>query len=81
MRGDFQRKMGAFNQQRTESQNQIDALVAEIQKILDEKQQEKFADIKLPELKAPEMGRGGRSGGFGGGSRRRGGGGGGFGGL
>ncbi|MCZ6676723.1 MAG: hypothetical protein O7E52_05690 [Candidatus Poribacteria bacterium] len=79
MQGDFQRKMQVFNQQRTESQNQIDALVAEIQEILEEEQQEKFAEIKLPELETPDLPRGGgRGGGFGG--RRRGGGGGGRGG-
>ena len=67
MRSSFQNKMQAFYKQHTAFQKQIDALVAELQEILDEEQQEKFADIKLPELKLPEMGRGG---GFGGGRRR-----------
>ena len=77
MRGGFQNKIQAFYKQHAAFQKQIDILVAEIQEILDEKQEEKFADIKLPELKLPGMGRGG---GFGGG-RRRGGARGGFGGL
>ena len=76
MRGGPQNQMRAFYQQRTAFQKQIDTLVAEIHEVLNEEQQEKFTDIKLPELKLPEMG---RRGGFGGG-RRRGGGQGGFGG-
>ena len=68
--------MQAFYQQRAAFQKQIDTLIAEIHEVLNEEQQEKFADIKLPELKLPEMG---RAGGFGGG-RRRGGNQGGFGG-
>jgi hypothetical protein len=71
MRGGLQAKMQSFYQQRKDYQNQIDALVVELQEILDEEQREKFADIKLPELKLPEIGRGGGIGG----SRRRGGGG------
>ena len=70
MRGGVQAKMQSFYQQRKDYQNQIDALVVELQEILDEEQREKFADIKLPELKLPEIGRGGGIGG----SRRRGGG-------
>ena len=70
MRGGLQAKMQSFYQQRKDYQNQIDALVVELQEILDEEQREKFADIKLPELKLPEIGRGGGIGG----SRRRGGG-------
>ncbi len=77
MRGGSQNQMQAFYQQRTAFQKQIDTLVAEIQGNLDEAQQEKFAEIKLPELKLPEMGRRGGSGG----GRRRGGGQGGFGSL
>ena len=71
MRGGFQNKMQALNQQRTASRQQIDTLVVEIQKVLDEEQLQAFADIALPELKAPDIG-----GGFGGrgGGRRRGGG-------
>ena len=76
MRGGSQNQMQAFYQQRAAFQKQIDTLVAEIHEVLNEEQQEKFANIKLPELKLPEMG---RRGGFGGG-RRRGGGQGGFGG-
>ncbi len=70
MRGGLQAKMQSFYQQRKDYQNQIDALVAEMQVILDEEQREKFADIKLPELKLPKIGRGGGLGG----NRRRGGG-------
>ena len=77
LRGGFQSQMQAFYKQREIFLKQIDTLVAEIHEILNEEQREKFADIKLPELKLPEMG---RQGGFGGG-RRRGGGGGRFGGL
>ena len=76
-RSGVQNKMQAFYKQRAAFQKQIDTLVTEIHEILSEEQKEKFADIKLPELKLPEVGRGG---GFGGG-RRRGGGQGGFGGL
>lgn len=76
MRGGSQGQMQAFYQQRAAFQKQIDTLVAEIHEVLNEEQQEKFADIKMPELKLPEMG---RRGGFGGG-RRRGGNQGGFGG-
>lgn len=76
MRGGSQNQMQAFYQQRAAFQKQIDTLVAEIHEVLNEEQQEKFADIKLPELKLPEMG---RRGGFGSG-RRRGGNQGGFGG-
>ena len=70
MRGGLQAKMQSFYQQRKDYQNQIDALVLELQEILDEEQRERFADIKLPELKLPEIGRGGGLGG----NRRRGGG-------
>ena len=77
MRSGLQNKMRTFYKQRTAFQKQIDTLVAEIHEILNEEQKEKFLNIKLPELKLPEMG---RRGGFGGG-RRRGGGQGGFGGL
>ena len=77
MRGGSQNQMQTFYQQRAAFQKQIDTLVTEIHGVLNEEQQEKFADIKLPELKLPEMG---QRGGFGGG-RRRGGGQGGFGGL
>ncbi len=77
MRGGSQNQMQTFYQQRAAFQKQIDTLIAEIHEALNEEQQEKFADIKLPDLKLPEMGR--RSG-FGSG-RRRGGGQGGFGGL
>ena len=77
MRGSLQNQMQAFYQQREIFLKQIDTLVTEIHAVLNEEQKEKFTDIKLPELKLPEMGR--RSG-FGGG-RRRGGGQGGFGGL
>lgn len=77
MPGGSQNQMQTFYQQRAAFQKQIDTLIAEIHGVLNEEQQEKFADIKLPELKLPEMG---RRGGFGGG-RRRGGGQGGFGGL
>ena len=66
-RGGSQNQMQAFYQQRVAFQKQIDTLVAEIHGILNEEQQEKFAAIKLPELKLPEMG---RRGGFGGGRRR-----------
>ncbi len=78
MGGGLQAKMQSFYQQRKEYQNQIDVLVAEMQVILNEEQREKFADIKLPELELPEVGRGRNLGG----NRRRGGGGrfGGFGG-
>ena len=76
-RGGSQNQMQAFYQQRAAFQKQIETLVAEIHEVLNEEQKEKFTDIKLPELKLPEMG---RQGGFGGG-RRRGGGGGRFGGL
>ena len=78
MGGGLQAKMQSFYQQRTEYQNQIDVLIAEMQVILNEEQREKFAEIKLPELELPEVGRGRNLGG----SRRRGGGGkiGGFGG-
>lgn len=71
MGGGLQVKMQPFYQQRKVYQKQIDALVAEIQDILDDEQREKFSDIKLPELQMPEIGRGGGSGG----NRRRGGGG------
>ena len=77
MRGDAQNRMRTFYQQRAAFQEQIDTLVAEIQENLNEAQRETFAEIKLPELKLPEMGRRGGSGG----GRRRGGGQGGFGGL
>ena len=77
MRGGSQNQMQTFYQQRAAFQKQIDTLIAEIHQVLNEEQQEKFVDIKLPELKLPEMG---RRGGFGSG-RRRGGGQGGFGGL
>ena len=77
MRGGSQNQMQTFYQQRAAFQKQIDTLIAEIHGVLNEEQQEKFTDIKLPELKLPETG---RRGGFGGG-RRRGGGQGGFGGL
>jgi peptidoglycan hydrolase CwlO-like protein len=77
MRGGSQNQMQTFYQQHAALQKQIDTLVAEIHGVLNEEQQQKFADIKLPELKLPEMG---RRGGFGGG-RRRSGGQGGFGGL
>lgn len=76
MRGGSQRQMQTFYKQHAAFQKQIDTLIAEIHEVLNEEQQEKFADIKLPELKLPEMG---RRGGFGGG-RRHGGGQGGFGG-
>ena len=76
-RGGSQNQMQAFYQQRAAFQKQIETLVAEIHEVLNEEQKEKFTDIKLPELKLPEMG---RRGGFGGG-RRGGGGQGGFGGL
>ena len=75
MRGGSQNRLQAFYQQRAAFQKQINTLVAEIQEILNEEQQEKFADIKLPELKLPEMG---QRGGFGAGRRH---GGGGFGGM
>ena len=68
--GGLQAKIQSFYQQRKVYQKQIDALVAEIQDILDDEQREKFFDIKLPELKMPEIGRGGGPGG----NRRRGGG-------
>ena len=71
MGGGLQAKMQSFYQQRKVYQKQIDALVAEIQDILDDEQREKFSDIKLPELSMPEIGRGGGVGG----NRRRGGGG------
>lgn len=77
MRGDAQNRMRTFYRQRAAFQEQIDTLVAEIQENLNGEQQEKFAEIKVPELKLPEMGRRGGSGG----GRRRGGGQGGFGGL
>lgn len=77
MRGGSQNQMQTFYQQRAAFQKQIDTLIAEIHGVLNEEQQKKFADIKLPELKLPEMGRRGGSGG----GRRRGGGQGGFGGL
>ncbi|MDE0041692.1 MAG: hypothetical protein OXT74_06630 [Candidatus Poribacteria bacterium] len=70
MGGSLQAKMQSFYQQRKVYQNQIDTLIAEMQVILDDEQREKFSDIKLPELKMPEIG---REGGFGG-NRRRGGG-------
>ena len=76
-RGGSQNQMQAFYQQRAAFQKQIETLVAEIHEVLNEKQKEKFTNIKLPELKLPEMG---RRGGFGGG-RRGGGGGGRFGDL
>ena len=76
-RGGSQNQMQAFYQQRAAFQKQIETLVAEIHEVLNEEQKEKFLDIKLPELKLPEMG---RRGGFGGG-RRGGRGQGGFGGL
>ena len=76
-RGGLQNQTQAFYKQHAAFQKQISTLVAEIHEILNEEQQEKFLNIKLPELKLPEMR---RRGGFGGG-RRRGGGGGGFGGL
>lgn len=75
-RGGSQNQMQAFYKQRELFLKEIEVLVAEIHEVLDEEQKEKFASIKLPELKLPEMG---RRGGFGGGRRR--GGGGGFGGL
>lgn len=71
MGGGLQAKMQSFYQQRKVYQKQIDALVAEMQVILDDEQREKFSDIKLPELSMPEIGRGGGAGG----NRRRGGGG------
>ena len=77
MRGGFQSQMQAFYKQREIFLKQIDTLVAEIHEVLNEEQREKFTNIKLPELKLPEMGRRGGSGG----GRRRGGGGGRFGGL
>ena len=78
VRGGSQNQMQTFYQQRAAFQKQIDTLVAEIQENLNQAQKEKFAEIKLPELKLPEeMGRRGGSGG----GRRRGGGQGGFGGL
>ena len=70
MRVNLQNQMQAFYQQREIFLKQIDTLVTEIHAVLNEVQKEKFTDIKLPELKLPEMG---RRGGFGGG--RRGGGG------
>ena len=70
-RSGFQNRIQAFYKQRTAYQKQIDALVAKIKGLLDEDQQQAFADIKLPELEMPEVVRGG-----GGGGRRRGGGGG-----
>ncbi|MCE2394710.1 hypothetical protein J4G02_09005 [Candidatus Poribacteria bacterium] len=76
-RGGSQNQMQAFYQQRAAFQKQIETLVAEIHEVLNQEQKERFLDIKLPELKLPEMG---RRGGFGGG-RRGGGGQGGFGGL
>ena len=75
-RGGSQNQMQAFYQQRAAFQKQIETLVAEIHEVLNKEQKEKFLDIKLPELKLPEMG---RRGGFGG--RRGGGGQGRFGGL
>ena len=75
-RGGLQNQMQAFYKQHEIFLKEIEVLVAEIHEVLDEEQKEKFASIKLPELKLPEMG---RRGGFGGGRRR--GGGGGFGGL
>ncbi len=77
IRSGAQNKMRTFYKQREIFLKQIDTLVAEIHEILNEEQKEEFLNIKLPELKLPEMG---RRGGFGGG-RRRGGGQGGFGGL
>ena len=56
MRGGSQNQMQTFYQQRAAFQKQIDTLIAEIHQVLNEEQQEKFADIKLPELKLPEMG-------------------------
>ena len=72
-----QNQMQAFYQQREIFLKQIETLVTEIYDILNEEQKEKFTDIKLPELKLPEMGRRGRLGG----GRGRGGSQGGFGGL
>ena len=66
MRGGSQNQMQAFYQQRAAFQKQIETLVSEIHEVLNEEQQEKFTNIKLPELKLPEMG---RRGGFGGGRR------------
>ncbi|MDE0503584.1 MAG: hypothetical protein OXI86_05845, partial [Candidatus Poribacteria bacterium] len=65
-----QAKMQLFYRQRKDYQNRIDAVVAEIQDILDDEQREKFSDIKLPDLTVPEIGRAGGTGG----NRRRGGG-------
>ena len=77
MRGGSGNQMQAFYKQREIFLKQIDILVAEIHEVLNEEQKEKFTNIKLPELKLPEMG---RRGGFGG-SRGRGMGRTGFGGL
>ena len=77
MLGSSQNRLQTFYQQRVAFQKQIETLVADIHEVLNEEQKEKFLDIKLPELKLPEMG---RRGGFGGG-RRGGGGQGRFGGL
>ena len=76
-RGGFQNRRQEFYKQREIFQKQIETLVAEIHEVFNEEQKEKFADIKLPELKLPEMG---RRGGVGFGGRGRGMGRGGFGG-
>ena len=68
MRGGSGNQIQAFYKQREIFLKQIDTLVAEIHEVLNEEQKEKFINIKLPELKLPEMG---RRGGFGG-SRGRG---------
>ena len=67
MRGGSGNQMQAFYKQREIFLKQIDTLVAEIHEVLNEEQKEKFTNIKLPELKLPEMG---RRGGFGGGRGR-----------
>ena len=67
MRDGSGNQMQAFYKQREIFLKQIDTLVAEIHEVLNEEQKEKFTNIKLPELKLPEMG---RRGGFGGGRGR-----------
>lgn len=75
-RGDLRSNLQAFNEQRKAYQEQIDALVSELQESLGVDQLEKFGDIELPQLEPLEFG---SKRGFGGGGRRRGGGGAGFG--
>ena len=67
MRGGSGNQMQAFYKQREIFLKQIDTLVAEIHEVLNEEQKEEFTNIKLPELKLPEMG---QRGGFGGGRGR-----------